>query len=121
MKTIIIIPVYNEEACLTQMLDSIVEQTIQPNQVIIVNDNSTDGSCNIIDRYTTKYAFINSIDTISEDTHLPGAKIINAFYKGFETVDEDFDLIGKYDADIILPPFAHFDLDGRSSLRHPHV
>ena len=85
------------------MLDSIVAQTIKPNQVLIVNDNSTDGSQQIIDDYSSNHSFITSIHNISEDTHIPGAKIINAFYKGFETITEDFDLIGKFDADLILP------------------
>ncbi len=36
--------------------------------------------------------------------HIPGSKIINAFYKGFETLDDNYDVICKFDADIILPP-----------------
>lgn len=103
-KIIIIIPVHNEEAYLNQMLDSVVAQTIIPNQVLIVNDNSTDNSKQIIDHYTSKHTYITSINNVSEDTHFPGAKIVNAFYKGYETLSQEFDLIGKFDADIILPP-----------------
>jgi hypothetical protein len=103
LKTIIIIPVHNEEAYISRMLDSIVRQTVKPDLVLIVNDSSTDDSENIIDQYTSKFVFIKSTHNVSEATHIPGAKIINAFYKGYETLEEDFDLIGKFDADIILP------------------
>lgn len=35
---------------------------------------------------------------------MPGSKVVNAFNKGFELLDQDFDIIVKLDADIILPP-----------------
>ncbi|GEQ85590.1 glycosyl transferase family 2 [Patiriisocius marinistellae] len=103
MKFAIIIPVYNEEAFLKQMLQSIVNQTKIPDLVVLVNDNSTDGTQKIIDLYTSKYPFIKGIMNTSEAKHLPGSKVVNAFYKGFKTLKENFDLIGKFDADIILP------------------
>lgn len=86
------------------MLQSLVEQTLIPDQIIIVDDNSTDKSPRIITEFVSNYPFISSVTNISEDKHLPGAKIINAFYKGFDSIKTDFDLIGKFDADLILPP-----------------
>ena len=40
---------------------------------------------------------------VSSNEHLPGSKIINAFYKGYETLDDSFDVICKFDADLIFP------------------
>jgi hypothetical protein len=34
---------------------------------------------------------------------LPGSKVIQAFQKGLETIDDDYDLIVKADADLIFP------------------
>ncbi|HLV69655.1 MAG TPA: hypothetical protein VKY34_03025, partial [Xanthomarina sp.] len=50
-----------------------------------------------------KYNWISLVNTTSSDTHLPGSKIIHAFYKGYETLDDDFDVICKFDADLIFP------------------
>lgn len=47
----VIIPVYNEEKYLRRCLDSIVRQTEQPDEVIIIDDGSTDGSLEIIKEY----------------------------------------------------------------------
>jgi glycosyltransferase involved in cell wall biosynthesis len=103
MKIYIVIPVYNEEDLLPGMLSSIVAQTVRPDLVMIVNDNSTDGTAQIIEEYTSKYDFIRSLFRNSEGSHQPGSKIINAFYDGFDNLPKDFDLIGKFDADLILP------------------
>jgi cellulose synthase/poly-beta-1,6-N-acetylglucosamine synthase-like glycosyltransferase len=103
MKIYLVIPAHNEEAYLTKMLQSLVDQSILPSKVIIVNDNSTDNTQTIIDNFSKNYSFIQSITIFSEKTHLPGSKVINAFYKGFEELDNAYNLIGKFDADIELP------------------
>lgn len=103
MKVCIIIPVYNEEAYLEKMLRSLVEQTFRPHKIVIVNDSSTDHTQNIIDSFVEKYTNIEYVISNSKAEHEPGSKVVNAFYKGFETLKLDFDLIGKFDGDIILP------------------
>ena len=98
-----VIPTYNEEVFISKTLDSIVSQTLLPKKVVVVNDNSTDGTQNIIDGYTEKYSWISCVYNSSENKHLPGSKVIRAFEKGFETLDDNFDIIIKLDADLILP------------------
>ena len=57
------------------------------------------------------------VNKTSEAIHLPGSKVIQAFQKGFETIDADYDIIVKLDADLILPPnyfetiIQHFQSD----------
>lgn len=104
MTMIIIIPAHNEEAYIANTLQSFVVQTILPLKIVVVNDASTDGTQDIIQKFSEKYPFIESVFYDSEKSHSPGSKVINAFYKGFENLYDDFDLIGKFDADIILPP-----------------
>lgn len=48
------IPVYNTEKYLCRCLDSILSQTIQDYEVILVDDGSTDDSGQICDEYATK-------------------------------------------------------------------
>ena len=98
-----VIPTYNEEAFISKTLASIVAQTNLPKKIVIVNDNSTDGTQTIIDSYVAKYDWIASVYNSSENKHLPGSKVIRAFQKGLETLDKHFDIIIKLDADLILP------------------
>ena len=53
-KVSIIIPVYNTEQYLKQCLDSIINQTYKDIEIIVVNDNSTDSSYDIIKEYAEK-------------------------------------------------------------------
>ena len=98
-----VIPTYNEEVFISKTLDSIVSQTLLPKKVVVVNDNSTDDTQNIIDGYTEKYSWLSAVYNSSENKHFPGSKVIRAFQKGFETLDDNFDIIIKLDADLILP------------------
>ncbi|MBN4070301.1 glycosyltransferase family 2 protein [Olleya sp. AH-315-F22] len=103
MNIYIVIPAHNEEDSIGLTLDSLVMQTHLPKSVVVVNDNSTDDTKQIIEAFATKYPWITLVNANSSDKHLPGTKIINAFYKGFETLDNDYDVICKYDADLIFP------------------
>jgi len=103
MNIYIVIPAYNEESFLERTLQSLTEQTMLPKKVVIVNDNSTDGTQNIIDSFSSKYPFIISVVHTSEEEHSPGSKIIRAFYKGQSFLDNNYDVICKFDADLIFP------------------
>ena len=54
-KVSIIVPVYNVEKYLDKCLKSLVNQTLEDIEVIIINDGSTDDSQIIIDKYTVDY------------------------------------------------------------------
>ena len=99
----IIIPAHNEEKYLTETLQSLVEQTHLPKRIVVVNDSSIDGTQKIIDQFSEKYPFITGVYCNSSKSHSPGSKVINAFYKGFETLGDNFDIICKFDADLIFP------------------
>ena len=47
----IIIPIYNVEKYLNRCLDSVMKQSFQDIEIILVNDGSTDNSDNIIKSY----------------------------------------------------------------------
>lgn len=50
-KVSIIVPVYNVEKYIEKCLASLINQTLQEIEIIIVNDGSTDGSKKIIEKY----------------------------------------------------------------------
>lgn len=119
MNYIIIIPAYNEEAFIALTLQSLVDQTILPAKVIVVNDSSTDKTEEIILEFTKKYPFISLVNKTSDAIHLPGSKVIQAFQKGLESVKENYDIIVKADADLIFPSnyfetiIQHFQSDDK--------
>jgi len=100
----IIIPAHNEEDYINKTLKSLTEQTLLPGKVIVVNDNSSDNTKLIAENYALKYSWISVVNSKSSDAHLPGSKIIHAFNKGLKTMNNDFDIICKFDADLIFPP-----------------
>ena len=51
MKISCVIPVHNSERFLASSLDSVLAQTRPPDEVIVVDDGSTDGSAGILQRY----------------------------------------------------------------------
>lgn len=103
MKYYIIIPAYNEEAFMALTLQSLVEQTVLPTKLIVVNDNSTDSTAEIVTEFALKYPFIQLVNKKSDAIHLPGSKVIQAFQEGEKNIDENYDIIVKIDADLIFP------------------
>ena len=103
MKYYIVIPSHNEEALISLTLQSLVTQTVLPSKIVVVNDNSTDNTAAVVSSFISTYPFISLVNKTSDAVHLPGSKVIQAFQKGFETLDENYDLIVKIDADLIFP------------------
>jgi len=103
MKYYIVIPAHNEESFLTDTLNSIINQTLQPNKVIVVNDNSTDKTESIIDNFVIKSNIFQKQNHRSSEDHMPGSKVVRAFNYGLTQLNDDFDFIVKLDADCILP------------------
>ena len=84
MRYYIIIPAYNEEAFMAITLQSLVEQTVLPSKVIVVNDNSTDSTPEIVTEFSQKYPFISLVNKVSSAIHLRfdiAASSLPAFYK----------------------------------------
>ncbi|MDT0558432.1 glycosyltransferase family 2 protein [Ichthyenterobacterium sp. W332] len=103
MKFYIIIPAHNEEDSLALTLESLATQTLRPEKVVVVNDNSSDATQNIAETFSATYDFIEVLQNTSSNKHLPGTKIINAFNKGLEALDNHYDVLCKFDADLIFP------------------
>lgn len=87
----IVIPVYNEELHLKACLKAIAAQTQAPDEVIVVDNNSTDGSIKI----AQKYSWVSVVKESEQG-------VLAARNRGFNTAKSD--LIGRIDADTILPP-----------------
>lgn len=51
----IIVPIYNVEKYLKKCIESLINQTYRPYEIILVNDGTKDNSQQIIDEYVNKY------------------------------------------------------------------
>ena len=76
MKVCVIIPVFNEQDFIKKSVESLIDQTIKPAEVIYVNDNSTDNSKNIIKNLIGKCEWIRVIDHKSFQEHVPEARLL---------------------------------------------
>lgn len=68
MKISVIIPVFNAEKYLAVCLESLLNQTFQDFEVIIVDDCSTDSSMTIVESYLEKFSGRLKILTLEENT-----------------------------------------------------
>ncbi|UZO82449.1 glycosyltransferase family 2 protein [Aquimarina sp. ERC-38] len=99
----IVIPAYNEEQFIATTLTSLCKQSLLPAKILVVNDNSTDLTLSICKEFQSKYNFVQVISHHSSHEHQPGSKVINAFNYGLSQLDTNYDIICKYDADLIFP------------------
>lgn len=103
MRISIVIPAHNEEAFIAETLHSLVDQTLPPVEIVVVDDQSSDSTAEIAKSFSEEFPFISVISTTSSEAHLPGSKVVKAFNKGLNELDEDYDIICKFDADLIFP------------------
>ena len=96
-KVSVIIPAYNAEKYLSECLDSVLNQTHQNIELIIVNDGSEDNTKVILDQYAARYENIKVV-------HTENGGVSRARNMGLDNAD------GKYvmflDSDDLLVPNA---------------
>lgn len=97
---VLITPARNEEANIERTIESVISQTILPDQWIIVNDGSTDHTEEIIQNYLKRNAWIDLIRMPEHRDRQFSAKVqcFNAGYQKIKTMP--YDIIGNLDADI---------------------
>lgn len=91
MEVTIVIPVYNEEERLDACLRAISQQSHPPAEVIVVDNNSTDKSREIAERYD----FVTSLPEKRQG-------IVFARNRGFDAASNE--ILARIDADTLLPP-----------------
>ncbi|MDQ0783482.1 glycosyltransferase family 2 protein [Chryseobacterium sp. W4I1] len=125
MKVSVIVPVYNVENYLVKCLDSLVKQSLQNIEILVVNDGSTDSSALIIEEYAAKFpekikAFTKENGGLSDARNF-GLDRASGEYIGFvdsddyvtETMFEEMlQLAEKYQAKMVICNIQKVDQDG---------
>jgi len=95
-KLSVIVPVYNTENYIEKCLDSILNQTLEDMEVIVVNDGSTDNSENTINKFIEKYSdkikYYNKENGGLSDARNYGLNYATGEYIGFVDSDDYIDL-----------------------------
>lgn len=121
----VIVPVYNVENYLAKCLDSLVGQTLQDIEIIVVNDGSKDNSQLIIEEYAEKFpgkikAFTKENGGLSDARNF-GIERASGEYIGFvdsddyvtETMFEEMlQLAEKHQAKMVICNIQKVDQDG---------
>lgn len=103
MRYILIMPAYNEEHFIGRALDAIVRQTLLPLRLIVVNDGSTDRTAEVVQGFAKRHPWIRLVNNDKKEQRAAGSKVVRAFYLGYQTIDEDYDFLVKFDADLEVP------------------
>ena len=119
-KYVVITPVRDEEVYLRCTIESILAQTILPQEFIVVNDGSKDKTPDIIDEYSNQYPWIRGVHRHDRGFRKTGGGIIEAFYAGFDILQcNDWEYMAKLDGDLSFDKyyfekcFDHFRVDSR--------
>lgn len=105
MRYVVVTPVRDEENYLPLTIESMVRQTILPQQWIIVNDGSKDRTGSIIDEAANRYPWIRAVHRQDRGFRKWGGGIIEAFYDGYHALDcTDWEFMSKLDGDLSFEP-----------------
>ena len=102
---VIVSPVRDEEQYIEKTIRSVIAQTIQPSEWIIVNDGSHDNTARIIDAFAKEYPWIKVVHRTDRGLRVPGTGVMEAFYDGYQSLEfAGWDFVLKLDGDVGLEP-----------------
>jgi biofilm PGA synthesis N-glycosyltransferase PgaC len=102
---LIVTPVRDEERFIESTIESVCQQTIRPTEWVIVDDGSTDGTGEILDRYAAQNAWITVIRRRNRGFRRAGGGVVEAFYDGYNAAQcKDWEFLVKLDADLTFAP-----------------
>lgn len=97
---VLITPARNEAEFIELTIKSVVAQTVRPLKWVIVSDGSTDGTDDIVRRYTCEHAWMELV-RMPERRERHFAAKVKAFNAGYERIRRDkYEAIGSLDADL---------------------
>lgn len=75
-------------------------QTVKPRQWIIVDDGSTDGTGDLLDKAASEHDWMTVVRRGDRGSRVAGTGVITAFYDGYGVIDAAWDFIVKFDGDL---------------------
>lgn len=119
-KVSVIVPVYNVEAYLPKCLDSLVNQTLEDIEILVINDGSPDQSQAVIDEYAKRYpdkirAFMKENGGLSDARNFAIAHVTGEYIAFVDSDDYvDLDMYERMyakaagtDSDVVCCPMTY--------------
>jgi poly-beta-1,6-N-acetyl-D-glucosamine synthase len=108
LKYVLVTPARNEAQFIELTIRSMIAQTHPPLRWVIVSDGSTDGTDEIVGKFSVNYSWIELLRMPErKERHFAGK--VHAFNAGYDRVKElKFDVVGNIDADVSFEP-DHFE------------
>src|SRR5271170_2217273 len=104
-KYVVITPVRDEEAHIRSTVESMVQQTVLPQEWVIVDDGSKDNTGKIIENYASRYRWIRVVHRQDRGFRKAGGGVVDAFNDGYRALTcSDWDFIVKFDGDLTFDP-----------------
>jgi glycosyltransferase involved in cell wall biosynthesis len=102
---VIVSPVRDEAALIRLTLDSVVSQTVWPQEWVVVDDGSTDETAAIVQEYANKYPFIRLVHHTNRGFRKLGGGVVVAFKYGLTRIESTgYEFIAKLDGDMSFGP-----------------
>lgn len=129
MKISVCITAYNQEKYIVQAIESVLAQIRRPDQIVIVDDCSSDSTCEIISDYHTRYPVLitpiyHTQNVGIAQTRVDALRAVSGDYVTFLDGD-DYLLPGKLekeslllqnsDADFVFSNYFYIDRDGEKT------
>lgn len=126
----VIIPIYNAEEYLCECIDSVISQTMQDLEIILVDDGSTDSSSEICDDYAKKDSRVKVIHKANGgvcDARNVGTQAVTSDYFTFvesddwlplDACDKLYAYVEARNADFVLGSYYKVSTSG-TTVKHP--
>ena len=102
---VVITPVRNEAAFVSQTIASMASQTVRPRQWVIVDDGSTDGTGEILEAASRRHPWLTPVRRPDRGFRKSGGGVVEAFYDGYSALREaDWEFLVKLDGDLSFAP-----------------
>jgi glycosyltransferase involved in cell wall biosynthesis len=130
MKVSVVIPNFNRETLIGETLSNLVAQTRPPDEIIVVDDGSTDGSVRVIESFGHRVTLIQQANQGPGAARNAGLKIATGDFIQFQDSDDLYSLnkleaqaqlLQQTGADIAFSPWVKLKIEGRQVSLEDHV
>jgi glycosyltransferase involved in cell wall biosynthesis len=126
----VIIPNYNRETLIGDTIANLLEQSLPPREIIVVDDGSTDNSVAVIGSFGGKVKLIRQENQGPGAARNAGLKVASGEFIQFQDSDDLYSrnkleaqarLLEQTRADIAFSPWAKMRFEGRRVILEDHV
>jgi glycosyltransferase involved in cell wall biosynthesis len=130
VKVSVIIPSFNRETLIGETVANLLAQSVPPDEIIVVDDGSTDGSVEVVRSFGGKVKLIQQANQGPGAARNAGLRIATGEFIQFQDSDDLYSLnklevqaklLEQSGADIAFSPWVKLKIEGRQVTLEDHV